>query len=83
MQRMQKQAKMRDQNKVFFFGLVSSGKSTIINAILKEDVSPMGTGATTNCCCCVTGNDEAEAYLCTPGSLDRQNIEVTMIKLCL
>lgn len=50
----------RDQMKVVFFGRTSNGKSTVINALLKEKVLPVGIGPTTRCFCCVTGQSDTE-----------------------
>lgn len=50
----------RDQMKVVFFGRTSNGKSTVINALLKEKVLPVGIGATTRCFFCVTGQSDTE-----------------------
>ena len=46
----------RDQMKVVFFGRTSTGKSTVINALLQNRVLPMGIGHTTNCFCSVAGD---------------------------
>ena len=35
--------------KVVFFGRTSAGKSTLVNALLGEEVLPMGHGHTTSC----------------------------------
>lgn len=35
--------------KVVFFGRTSAGKSTLVNALLGEEVLPMGLGHTTSC----------------------------------
>lgn len=50
----------RDQMKVVFFGRTSNGKSTVINALLKEKILPVGIGATTRCFICVTGQNDTE-----------------------
>ena len=39
----------RQQVKVVFIGRTSSGKSTLINALLGEKVLPTGLGHTTSC----------------------------------
>ena len=39
----------RDHMKVVFFGRTSNGKSTVINAMLRESILPTGLGHTTNC----------------------------------
>jgi len=66
----------RDHMKVAFFGLTSNGKSTVINALLREKVLPSGMGHTTNCFCSVVGIDESEGYMLTPISDERQNVKV-------
>ena len=66
----------RDHMKVAFFGLTSNGKSTVINALLREKVLPSGMGHTTNCFCSVVGVDESEGYMHTPTSTERQNVKV-------
>ena len=50
----------RDQMKVVFFGRTSNGKSTVINALLKEKVLPVGIGGTTHCFICVTGQNDTD-----------------------
>lgn len=39
----------RDHMKVAFFGRTSNGKSSVINAMLRDKVLPSGIGHTTNC----------------------------------
>ena len=39
----------RDHMKVAFFGRTSNGKSSVINAMLRDSVLPSGMGHTTNC----------------------------------
>ena len=46
----------RRQLKVAFFGRTSSGKSTVINALLGEKVLPMGLGHTTDKFVHIQGN---------------------------
>lgn len=45
----------RDHMKVAFFGRTSNGKSSVINAMLRDKILPSGIGHTTNCflqvCC--------------------------------
>ncbi|XP_048099169.1 mitofusin-1 isoform X1 [Alosa alosa] len=65
----------RRHMKVAFFGRTSNGKSTVINAMLRERVLPSGIGHTTNCFLSVEGTDGDMAYLTTEGSDERQNIE--------
>lgn len=66
----------RDHMKVAFFGRTSNGKSTVINALLRERVLPAGIGHTTNCFCSVVGVEESEGYLIPPNSQERQNVKV-------
>ncbi|MBN3296736.1 MFN1 protein, partial [Amia calva] len=54
--------------KVAFFGRTSNGKSTVINAMLRDRVLPSGIGHTTNCFLSVEGTDEDKAFLKTEGS---------------
>lgn len=72
----------RDHMKVAFFGRTSNGKSTVINALLRERVLPAGIGHTTNCFCSVMGVDESEGYLIPPNSQEKQNVKVR-IAVCL
>ena len=39
----------RDHMKVAFFGRTSNGKSTVINAMLRDKILPSGIGHTTSC----------------------------------
>lgn len=55
----------RDCMKVVFFGRTSNGKSTVINAMLKNKILPSGIGHTTNCFVQVEGTDSDEAYIVT------------------
>ncbi|XP_052759812.1 mitofusin-1-like isoform X3 [Mya arenaria] len=55
----------RDHMKVVFFGRTSNGKSTTINAMLREKILPTGIGHTTNCFLQVEGSDSTEGYLLT------------------
>lgn len=68
----------RDHMKVAFFGRTSNGKSSVINAMLREKILPSGIGHTTNCFCQVEGIDGQEAYLVKEGSDEKLN--VTSIK---
>lgn len=60
----------------FFFIRTSNGKSTVINAMLRDRVMPSGIGHTTNCFLSVEGTDEDRAYLKTEGSEEEQSIKV-------
>lgn len=58
----------RDHMKVAFFGRTSNGKSTVINAMLRDKILPSGIGHTTNCFLQVEGTDSNEAVLLTEDS---------------
>ncbi|XP_036344617.1 LOW QUALITY PROTEIN: transmembrane GTPase Marf-like [Rhagoletis pomonella] len=64
----------RDHMKVAFFGRTSNGKSSVINAMLREKILPSGIGHTTNCFCQVEGSDGQEAYLMKEGSDEKLNV---------
>lgn len=55
----------------------SNGKSTVINAMLRDKVLPSGIGHTTNCFLQVEGSPTGDAYLVTKGSIEKQNVEVS------
>ncbi|XP_029004660.1 mitofusin-1b [Betta splendens] len=65
----------RRHMKVAFFGRTSNGKSTVINAMLRDRVLPSGIGHTTNCFLSVEGTDDDRAYLKTEGSEDEKSIK--------
>ncbi|XP_047443280.1 mitofusin-1b [Mugil cephalus] len=65
----------RRQMKVAFFGRTSNGKSTVINAMLRDRVLPSGIGHTTNCFLSVEGTDEDKACLKTEGSDEEKSIK--------
>uniref|UniRef100_A0A672PY18 Mitofusin-1-like n=1 Tax=Sinocyclocheilus grahami TaxID=75366 RepID=A0A672PY18_SINGR len=65
----------RRHMKVAFFGRTSNGKSTVINAMLRERVLPSGIGHTTNCFLSVEGTDGEHAYLTTEDSEESKSIE--------
>ncbi|TKS79257.1 Mitofusin-1 [Collichthys lucidus] len=65
---------LRRHMKVAFFGRTSNGKSTVINAMLRDRVLPSGIGHTTNCFLRVEGTDRDEAYLTTETSTERRNV---------
>ncbi|XP_037914832.1 transmembrane GTPase Marf isoform X3 [Hermetia illucens] len=64
----------RDHMKVAFFGRTSNGKSSVINAMLREKILPSGIGHTTNCFCQVEGVDGQEAYLVKEGSDEKLSV---------
>ncbi|XP_030647079.1 mitofusin-1b isoform X2 [Chanos chanos] len=65
----------RRHMKVAFFGRTSNGKSTVINAMLRDRVLPSGIGHTTNCFLSVEGTDDDKAYLKTEGSEEEKSIK--------
>uniref|UniRef100_A0A7N8YPL0 Mitofusin 1 n=1 Tax=Mastacembelus armatus TaxID=205130 RepID=A0A7N8YPL0_9TELE len=70
-----KEVVARRHMKVAFFGRTSNGKSTVINAMLRDRVLPSGIGHTTNCFLSVEGTDDDKAYLKTEGSDDEKSIK--------
>jgi len=64
----------RDHLKVVFFGRTSNGKSSVMNAMLREKILPSGFGHTTSCFLQVEGSNSGESYLFTEGSTERQNV---------
>lgn len=66
----------RDHMKVAFFGRTSNGKSSVINAMLREKILPSGIGHTTNCFCQVEGIDGKEAHLIKEDSDEKLNVIV-------
>ncbi|CAF0898401.1 unnamed protein product [Rotaria sp. Silwood1] len=64
----------RDHMKVVFFGRTSNGKSTTVNAMLRERILPVGMGHTTNCFLQIEGTDKAEPYVLTPGSDEPKSV---------
>ncbi|XP_051930190.1 mitofusin-1b isoform X3 [Hippocampus zosterae] len=71
-----KEVLARRHMKVAFFGRTSNGKSTVVNAMLRDRVLPSGIGHTTNCFLSVEGTDEDKAYLKTEGSEEEKSIKV-------
>ncbi|XP_054063240.1 mitofusin-1 isoform X2 [Rissa tridactyla] len=65
----------RRHMKVAFFGRTSSGKSSVINAMLWDKVLPSGIGHTTNCFLSVEGTDGDKAYLMTEGSEEKKSVK--------
>lgn len=66
----------RDNMKVAFFGRTSNGKSTVINAMLRDRILPAGIGHTTSCFLSVKGAEVQTPYVLIPGSEERKNIQV-------
>ena len=54
----------------------SNGKSTVINAMLKDRILPSGIGHTTNCFVQVEGSDSETAFLLTDADSTPQSIQV-------
>ncbi|KAK0174731.1 hypothetical protein PV327_010467 [Microctonus hyperodae] len=64
----------RDHMKVAFFGRTSNGKSTVINAMLRDKILPSGMGHTTNCFLQVEGSENGESYLMIDGSNEKLSV---------
>lgn len=64
---------------IYGFSRTSNGKSTVVNAMLRDRVLPSGIGHTTNCFLSVEGTDEDKAYLKTEGSDEEKSIKVIKI----
>ncbi|UJR20811.1 hypothetical protein I4U23_023923 [Adineta vaga] len=64
----------RDHMKVVFFGRTSNGKSTVMNAMLRERILPVGMGHTTNCFLQIEGTDKMEAAVLIPGSDEPRSV---------
>lgn len=62
---------------VLFVPRTSNGKSTVINAMLRDRVLPSGLGHTTNCFLSVEGTDGDKAFLKTEGSEEEKSIKVS------
>jgi len=65
----------RDHMKVAFFGRTSNGKSSVINAMLREKILPSGIGHTTNCFIQVEGSLSGESYLISENSDEKKNVK--------
>ena len=70
----------RDQKKVAFIGRTSNGKSTTINAMLRNGILPKGIGLTTNCFLSVHGLDSPDPYILVPVSDGEKDKEVCLLK---
>ena len=53
-------ATKQQRMKVVFLGNTSNGKSTVINALVKSKVLPVGNGSITSCFCTITGIPPSE-----------------------
>ena len=76
-------ATKQEQMKVAFLGSTSNGKSTIVNALIKKKVLPVGDGSTTSCFCTITGvppgqEGSADGYVKT-GGLQKKNLLVGIL----
>lgn len=60
---------------ICIFCRTSNGKSTVINAMLRDKILPSGIGHTTNCFLQVEGSDNGESYLITEGSTEKQPVQ--------
>jgi len=60
----------------FFVYRTSNGKSSVINAMLREKILPTDCGHTTSCFLQVEGTDRVEPYLVVHGSTEEQKVEV-------
>lgn len=65
---------------VAFFGRTSNGKSTVINALLRDKVLPAGIGHTTNCFLSVLGINEETGYVMKPESEEHCSVKVKGIE---
>ncbi|XP_022096331.1 mitofusin-2-like isoform X1 [Acanthaster planci] len=65
----------RDHMKVAFFGRTSNGKSSVINAMLREKVLPTGIGHTTDCFLSVEGSETNESYLQMDDSTQKLSVQ--------
>lgn len=61
----------------------SNGKSTAINAMLREKILPTGIGHTTNCFLQVEGSDSHEGYLLTEEEPDKPKSVQVLVFLCI
>ncbi|XP_061162496.1 mitofusin-2-like isoform X1 [Saccostrea echinata] len=64
----------RNHMKVVFFGRTSNGKSTTINAMLRNKIMPSGIGHTTHCFIQVEGCESSEGFLLTEDSDKQKSI---------
>lgn len=66
---------------IFYPSRTSSGKSSVINAMLWDKVLPSGIGHTTNCFLSVEGTDGDKAYLMTEGSDEKKSVKVLFLMI--
>ena len=59
------------------FYRTSNGKSTVINAMLRDKVLPSGIGHTTDCFLCVEGCEGQEGYMSRQNSSEKMSITVS------
>lgn len=71
----------RDHMKVVFFGRTSNGKSTTINAMLRDKILPTGIGHTTNCFIQVEGSESSDGYVLTEDQPDQPKSVQTIKQL--
>ena len=59
----------------------SNGKSTTINAMLRDKILPTGIGHTTNCFIQVEGSESSDGYILTEDQPDQpQSVQVSWTK---
>ncbi|XP_072013049.1 mitofusin-2-like [Amphiura filiformis] len=61
----------RDKMKAVVFGCTSSGKSTLINAMLDDDVLPTSMGVCSSCLVQIEGCDGEDSFLTLPDGTQR------------
>ncbi|ESN93802.1 hypothetical protein HELRODRAFT_87998 [Helobdella robusta] len=71
----------RDRMKVAFFGRTSNGKSSVINAMLRNKILPSGIGHTTNCFLQVEGVEGQEAYLINEQDQQKLDLQAGPLKI--
>ena len=67
---------------VYYMHRTSNGKSTTINAMLREKILPSGIGHTTNCFIQVEGSDGQDGYILTEEEPDRpKSVQVSLFSV--
>ena len=61
------------------FFRTSNGKSSVVNAMLRDKVLPTGIGHTTDCFLCVEGSDTTEPYLQVGDSEQKLSVKVSIL----